>query len=140
MRLFIETNPRRYNDISKIGIELKNNGDLTYTPSEALLCAFAHSTMAYLNSRPRTPEVCPVCGEDVPPRALACPECGADHNSGWKLDTDLGGIEEAEFDYDDFVKNEFGSSPKPSGISPLWWITGIILLIALIAALMLGAF
>ena len=41
--------------------------------------------MVRKNSRPQTPAVCPVCGEDVPPRALACPECGADHRSGWKI-------------------------------------------------------
>ncbi len=91
--------------------------------------------MAYLNSRPRTPKVCPVCGEDVPPRALACPECGADHNSGWKADTDLDGLDlpDEDFDYDEFVKNEFSTQVKPSGIKPIWWITGIVLLLALIA-------
>ena len=32
------------------------------------------------------PETCPVCGEDVPRTARACPECGADERSGWKED------------------------------------------------------
>ncbi len=31
----------------------------------------------------KTPEVCPVCQEDVPPKAKACPSCGADERSGW---------------------------------------------------------
>lgn len=93
--------------------------------------------MAYLNSRPRTPQVCPVCGEDVPPKALACPECGADHNTGWKpgaLDQDGLDLPDNDFDYDKFIENEFGSSPslKPIGIRPLWWITAIIVLLALI--------
>lgn len=96
--------------------------------------------MAYLNSRPRTPEICPICGEDVPPRALACPECGADHNSGWKVNADLGGFEEAEFDYDEFVKNEFGSDPKPTGVSHFWWITAVVLLLAMIAVLLSQVF
>lgn len=89
--------------------------------------------MAYLNSPKRTPEVCPVCGEDVPPRALACPECGADHNSGWKEDY-LDGVDlpDEEFNYDDFVKQEFGGKIKPA-ISPVWWVTAVVLLIALIA-------
>ena len=84
----------------------------------------------------RTPEVCPVCGEDVPPRALACPECGADHNSGWREDTaaydgvDLG---EEEFNYDEFVREEFGGAARPRGISALWWITAIVLIAALAA-------
>ena len=94
--------------------------------------------MPYLNSRPRTPKVCPVCGEDVPPKALACPECGADHSTGWRpgaLDQDGLDLPEDEFDYDKFIKSEFGSdssSLKPAGIRPLWWITAIIVLLALI--------
>jgi hypothetical protein len=98
--------------------------------------------MAYLNSRPRTPEVCPVCGEDVPPRALACPECGADHNSGWKPNADLDsiGLPDEEFDYDEFVKSEFGNEAKPSGTKPVWWITGIVLLLALIALAVFAGF
>ena len=85
---------------------------------------------------PRTPDVCPVCGEDVPARALACPECGADHNSGWREDADvydgvdLGG---GTFEYDEFVRNEFGGKPKPSGISTFWWVTAIVVLVALAA-------
>lgn len=86
--------------------------------------------MAYLNSRPRTPEVCPVCGENVPPRAAACPECGADHNSGWKEDyldgVDLPG---EEFNYDEFVAEEFG--PGKRTLHPVWWITALVLLVAL---------
>jgi len=30
-----------------------------------------------------TPTECPVCGEDVPREAKACPGCGADERSGW---------------------------------------------------------
>jgi len=95
--------------------------------------------VAYLNSRPRTPKICPVCGEDVPPRALACPECGADHNSGWKPDAYDGGpdFEEQEFDYDEFVKKEFG--PERSPVNQLWWITGVVLLLAFAAWIVVEA-
>lgn len=88
--------------------------------------------MAYANSRPRTPEICPVCGESVPPRALACPECGADHNSGWKEDY-LDGVDlpDEEFDYDDFVAKEFGPGSKKSRLHPIWWISALLLLLAL---------
>lgn len=96
--------------------------------------------MAYLNSRPRTPEVCPVCGEDVPPRARACPECGADHNSGWRLDADAAGLDlpDEEFDYDEFVAREFGDGGRPPGIKPIWWITAIVLLVAMLAGIVLS--
>ncbi|MEO5720702.1 MAG: zinc ribbon domain-containing protein [Chthoniobacterales bacterium] len=80
------------------------------------------------------PEICPVCGEEVSRNALACRECGADHNSGWRIDADLHdalGESSEDFDYDDFVRSEFGSSVKPGGIRTLWWITALILLLAL---------
>lgn len=81
----------------------------------------------------QTPEICPVCGEDVPKKALACPECGADHNSGWREEgayLDGVGVPDEEFDYDRFVEAEFGTPSKPLGMSPLWWVTAIIVLVA----------
>lgn len=85
--------------------------------------------------QPQAPEVCPVCGEDVPRGALACPECGADHNSGWREEAgsydgvDLPG---EGFDYDEFVRKEFGSGSKPVGIKTAWWITAILLIVAFV--------
>ncbi|MEI8341137.1 MAG: zinc ribbon domain-containing protein [Verrucomicrobiota bacterium] len=82
---------------------------------------------------PKTPEVCPVCGEDVPRGSLACPECGADHRSGWRdVDGDPADLPEEDFDYAGFVEQEFGSPVKPSGIKAVWWITAMILLFALL--------
>ena len=82
------------------------------------------------------PEICPVCGEDVPRGSLACPTCGADHNSGWRIDADTHDaldLPEDDFDYDGFVRREFGSALKPAGIKTIWWITAIILLVLSIA-------
>ncbi|MBA3882419.1 MAG: zinc ribbon domain-containing protein [Chthoniobacterales bacterium] len=87
-------------------------------------------------SRPPTPEICPVCGEDVPRGALACPDCGADHNSGWREDAEICDAVDLRgdtFDYDEFVRNEFGSSAKPAGVKTIWWIVAIVLLIAFAA-------
>ena len=78
------------------------------------------------------PEVCPVCGEDVPRRSLACPNCGADHNSGWRTDADShDGLDlpEDDFNYDEFVQREFGPELKPRGIPTVWWITAIVLVL-----------
>jgi uncharacterized membrane protein YvbJ len=83
--------------------------------------------------RRRIPEVCPVCGEDVPRDALACAQCGADHNSGWREDADLyDGVElpEHDFNYGDFVRQEFGSQTKSAGLKTIWWIIGIALIVA----------
>jgi hypothetical protein len=79
--------------------------------------------------------VCPVCDEDVPRDALACPECGADHNSGWREDADTYDavdLPDEDFNYGEFVKQEFGSSRRPA-IKMIWWIAAIILLAAFIA-------
>jgi len=83
------------------------------------------------NRRQKAPEICPVCGEDVPRNALACPECGADHNSGWREDAEMyDGLDlPDEFNYEEFAQREFGGgSPKPAGISVLWWVTAIVIL------------
>jgi hypothetical protein len=69
----------------------------------------------------------------VPPKARACPACGADHDSGWHDDANgFVDVPEGDFDYDDFIQREFGSSVKPYGIGPVWWVTGIILILALV--------
>jgi uncharacterized membrane protein YvbJ len=83
----------------------------------------------------QAPEACPVCGEDVPRGSLACPECGADHNSGWREDADpydAVDLPEEDFNYDDFIRKEFGRTPKPGGIKMVWWIAAIVLVIVFI--------
>lgn len=85
------------------------------------------------NRRPATPSVCPVCSEDVPPRALACPHCGADHNSGWKdgaLIYDGMDLPDEEFSYDEFMKREFGGQGDGPRIKPIWVITSVALIVA----------
>ena len=84
----------------------------------------------------RFPEVCPVCGEDVPRGAAACPECGADHNSGWREDADSydgAGLPDEGFDYKEFVRREFGALPKPATIKTVWWVTALFGIAALAA-------
>ena len=85
------------------------------------------------------PEICPVCGEDVPRGVKACPECGADHLSGWREDADAtGGLDlpDEEFDYDEFAKREFGpGGVKPPGIAWAWWAAAVAALLAFIAML-----
>ena len=80
------------------------------------------------------PELCPVCGADVPPNAKSCPECGADDETGWseRARAQALGIPDDEFDYDEFIKEEFGEKKaniRPHGISWLWWIVAIVLLV-----------
>lgn len=83
--------------------------------------------------RPPTPAICPVCGEEVPRNALACPECGADHETGWREDADAvgqSGDDPGDFDYEEFTAREFGHSSKPHGLAWHWWLVAIFILAA----------
>ena len=92
---------------------------------------------------PPTPKECPVCGEDVPRGAVACLECGADHNSGWQEEAasfDGSGLPEAEFDYEEFVRHEFSSGPKPSTMKLGWWITALLVFVIFLAGWLYAAY
>jgi hypothetical protein len=90
---------------------------------------------------PRRSFTCPVCGEDVPSQALACPECGACEKSGWNKDAtpDALDLPDDDFDYDRFVADEFGTPPgKTSRRARLWFFVALLLVLALIGLLTLG--
>ena len=81
------------------------------------------------------PEVCPNCGAEIPRNAKACPECGSDEKTGWSETAYASGLglPGEKFDYDEFVKEEFGGDhAKPRGITWLWWA------IALVAAILVA--
>ena len=78
-----------------------------------------------------TPDVCPNCGAEVPPKAKACPECGADEETGWSEEARTDGLDlpGRPFDYDDFVKREFGAEKVvPRGIHWFWWLVAVMVL------------
>jgi uncharacterized membrane protein YvbJ len=82
------------------------------------------------------PETCPNCGADVPPDARACPECGSDEQTGWSAEARADGLDlpEENFDYDDFVKREFGATkPLPRGIHWFWWVIALLIVIMFLA-------
>jgi len=78
-----------------------------------------------------TPEVCPNCGAEVPPKAKSCPECGSDEQTGWseKAHAENLGLPDEEFDYNEFVKEEFATGrAKPHGIRWFWWVIALLLI------------
>lgn len=84
----------------------------------------------------RPPEECPNCGAAVPRHARACPECGADEQTGWSGAADTGGLglPDEEFDYAEYVEREFGGGgPRPRGIRWLWWVGALLALAAFVA-------
>ena len=102
-------------------------------------CGLFLSAARVLLFQKMPPEICPNCGALVPSKARACPECGADEETAWsdrataqRLD-----LPDDEFDYDEFVKAEFGGKKadrmRPLGVSWLWWIVALLLLAAFFA-------
>lgn len=81
-----------------------------------------------------SPEVCPNCGAEVPPGARACPECGSDAETGWSEEAQAGGLDlpDEEFDYEGYVKREFGGKEVvPQGIHWFWWLVGVALVVGI---------
>ena len=72
------------------------------------------------------PEVCPNCGAEVPRNAKACPECGSDENTGWSETAYASnlGLPDEEFDYDEFVKEEFGPATGQTARHSLVLVAG----------------
>ena len=78
------------------------------------------------------PEVCPNCGALVPRKTKACPECGSDERTGWSESAYASnlGLPDENFDYGEFVKEEFHPGrAKPRGIHWLWWFTALLLVL-----------
>ena len=84
----------------------------------------------------RTPEICPICGDYVPEKAKACPNCGACHETGWSEEAkaDILGIPREDFDYNQFVEEEFEEKkPARTPMIWLWWLVALLLLAIIIA-------
>ncbi|MEM9443827.1 MAG: hypothetical protein AAGA18_00610 [Verrucomicrobiota bacterium] len=90
----------------------------------------------------RTPAECPVCGAAIPPKSLACPECGADERSGWNEDQtsyDALDLPDDSFDYHEFLENEgLGPRTKPEGLPTIWKIVAGVCLVFFILLIFRG--
>lgn len=82
-----------------------------------------------------TPEYCPHCGAEVPPRARACPECGSDEQTGWSdhAHADRLGLPDESFDYEEFTRREFAPEPlRRRGPYWLWWVVAALVTLVLV--------
>ena len=86
---------------------------------------------------------CPHCGADVPVGAAACRRCGSDAETGWAEDAGVKGVDlpagyggEDEFDYDEFLKTEFGRTREGRRVVP-WRRIGVAAIVIVLAALLL---
>jgi len=80
------------------------------------------------------PAECAQCGADIPPRARACPECGADERTGWRERSIYDGLDLPEPDTDDSAP----PSSRRSGRLAWYWVVTLIALLLLLVLAALG--
>lgn len=92
--------------------------------------------------RPTAPAFdCECCGARLPGGSTFCRHCGASEESGWgergEVHEDLGTLDE-DFDYEEFVEREFGSTAGPN----VSWrgIVVILILLGFLLAILLPMF
>ena len=73
------------------------------------------------------PAACAQCGATLPPRAHACPECGADERTGWREQSIYDGLDLPE------LEAESPQFPRRSGpLAWYWLIAAVIVLLILV--------
>jgi hypothetical protein len=86
---------------------------------------------------------CPVCGEDVPAKAKACPHCGACERSGWNEEARAGDgldLPGEHFDYEKFAREEFGSPATLRGKQLVWKVIAVVIMVLMAAAVLFQFF
>lgn len=70
-----------------------------------------------------------MCGAAVPPRAQACPECGADDRTGWRGQSVYDGLDLPEESWREDGAPEPRRTPtRVNGLPWYWWLVGVLLL------------
>jgi hypothetical protein len=75
---------------------------------------------------------CPHCGAEVPDKALCCPECGSDKETGWNENSEVTGDPVVdEVDYEEAAEQEFGppAGQRKNRVSGKFWVAVILLLL-----------
>ncbi|MEM9236863.1 MAG: hypothetical protein AAGB14_08795 [Verrucomicrobiota bacterium] len=95
--------------------------------------------------------ICPECGAELRVGVKGCPQCSKpkrrmrrtrpkrkkkkEVRRSWEQDTDYDGLDlpDEDFDYDEYVKREFGGMPhRRVPIKWYWWLTAVVLLIGML--------
>jgi hypothetical protein len=75
------------------------------------------------------PAECAVCGAAIPPRARACPECGADERTGWREASVYDGLDLPDEAWRDGEEADTATQPaRVNGLPWYWWLVGVLLL------------
>jgi len=88
-----------------------------------------------MSGRLPAPSECAQCGASIPPRAAACPECGADERTGWREASIYDGMDlpdEAWSEgHETRAKDSLQSDRRVNGIAWYWWCVALALLLFL---------
>ena len=83
---------------------------------------------------PAPPTECAQCGADIPPRARACPGCGADERTGWREPSVYDGLNLPDDETDDDARSAPRSSRPRDRLAWYWALTIIAVLLLLIVS------
>ena len=88
-----------------------------------------------MSERLPAPSECAQCGASIPPRAAACPECGADERTGWREASIYDGMDLPDEAWNEgnetATKNSPASEHCVNGIAWYWWCVALALLMFL---------
>lgn len=76
------------------------------------------------------PEHCANCGAAIPPKARACPECGADERTGWADQSIYDGLDLP--DDEETQERDSRSRQHHQARQWFWWLIGVILILTFI--------
>lgn len=71
---------------------------------------------------------CPHCGADIRSNARFCRHCGSSDSDGWRESDDYGNDED-DFDYEQFVEENFSEGVTNTQTRPLWRLVAVVLLL-----------
>ena len=83
---------------------------------------------------PAPPDNCAQCGAAIPPRARACPGCGADERTGWREQSVYDGLNLPDDETDDDTRSAPRSSRPRDRLAWYWVLTIIAVLLLLIVS------
>jgi len=73
------------------------------------------------------PDHCANCGAAIPPKARACPECGADERTGWAEQSIYDGLDLPD-------DGDTRSRQNRQASQWFWWLIGAALIVVLVIA------
>ena len=90
-----------------------------------------------MTRKPSPPPECAVCGASIPPRASACPECGADERTGWRETSLYDGLDLPDSAFAD-EDAPHRPAPRRNSTLPWYWLAVAVFLLLALGLAVLG--